>query len=237
MKQISLGVSLLALMAATLSASPLSIGFSSVSGASLNFDGSGHFQFLNNIQGTDCDPSTSSSCTGRDFAIGAVSGSPALSGLTGLQGNISGLFSIGAVTNVPPSTQTAPTTGTGVFSINDGNGNAASDFFTATLQWIGLGTITSGGSTTGFGKVLLSNYSYAGTDTALQALAASPFPSAMITLQAALPGSVSTLKTTSESLSYSGTLAPTAIPEPGLYVFLSAGLVGLLWAVRRRYLA
>jgi hypothetical protein len=218
----------------TLGAAPVSINFSNVTGAIVNFDGSNHFQFLNG-DGTDCDPTLSgcaNNATSRDLAITSIS-NPGVPGqfasLVTQTGNITGVYSIGAITDVIPGVyQTAPVSGTGKFSIGDGLGTAASDFFTAALNWVNITTVLSGGTININGTVNLTSFNYAGNNTDLQALASSTAGSVVASFQFTSPVSLTTLASTQASTSYSGSLTPVNVPEPPFWSLFVVELGGLL---------
>jgi hypothetical protein len=224
MKYFPLGTAVVGLiMTGMLGASPLTINFASDTNAVLSFDGAGDFQFLNTA-GTNCDPSTNASCTAYDFTLS----SPTLTSLDGLQADVTGVYAIGSPITTSGALQSAPASGSGKLVINDGSGN----FFTADLSFVKIATFFTGTSYVGFGGVLVSNYSYSGTNTGLEALAASPFPTALLTLASGAPNSLTSLATVAQQTSYSGKI--TSTPEPVSTGLVGAGLVGLVLAFRRR---
>jgi hypothetical protein len=145
----------------------------------------------------------------------------------GLLGNISGTFTIGAITTVG-SLQTAPVTGTGTFSIKDELANT----FSATLTWVDIYTMGAGGGLNSGGTVNLSSVSYAGVNTDLLAYIYGGIST--LTFQF-IPGKSLTQLTTDgtiNSTSFSGSLAP--VPVPGALGLLGSGLIGLVGIGYRR---
>jgi hypothetical protein len=207
-----------------------SINFQSVVSATVAFDGSGHFVFRNS-DGTD----TGATGSSRDFAVSSTGG--VFASLIGLQGNITGTFTIGAIASCGPSCQTAPVTGSGGFSINDGAGST----FTSDLSWVDIATFGTGGLINTSGVVNVSSFLYSGLNADLLALAAFPAGTVTASFQFAPAKSLSALTTASAAdTSYSGTLTPsdfggpTAVPEPITMFLGGTGLLLLGYAARRR---
>jgi hypothetical protein len=163
----------------------------------------------------------------RDFSIGSISGG-GFASLVGLLGNINGTFTIGPITTVGP-VQTAPVSGPGILSINDG---AAS--LTAALDWVDILTVSATGAVNASGTVNLSNFVYAGSNVDLMALAG--FPGGIVTASFSfIPSQNLTALTTdgtTNSTGYSGSLSP--VPEPTTMFLGGTGLVWLAYAARRR---
>ncbi|MDX2180093.1 MAG: PEP-CTERM sorting domain-containing protein [Bryobacteraceae bacterium] len=204
-------LALLAFSVATASATPLLFNFSSVVGASVVFDGATDtFSFPN---------------TGAyDFEI-TLSDEPSL---VGLFGTIHGTFTIGAIAG--GLTQTAPVTGTGIFTIDDGKG------FTLTAD-IDMLSIFSKGTTVGMndvGGINLYNISYGGLNKGLLELTTLGSAVATLSAQFIPPRSLKTLTAGSlvSSTSYSGTVVSN-IPEPGAFALIGGGLLAL-GMLRRR---
>jgi hypothetical protein len=206
MKNWILGVAILGTLSLqTVGASPLTLDFSNVFGSSISFDGAGNFSFPNS--GT------------FDFSIVGESGGSAAGGL---MGNISGNYSIGAISTVG-SMESAPVTGTGTFSIFDG-----STTFLAGLNWISLETTgTTSGTINETAAVNLTGISYSGTNADLMALAAPGSGIATVSFQFIPAQDLVTLKQTAENTSYSGTMAGAAVPEPATLSLMGIGLLGL----------
>jgi hypothetical protein len=203
------------------SAQSVSFDFSSLGTALITFQGAGgNFDFS---------PDT----TGFDFQITNASG-PVL-GLDGLKGNINGTFEIGTITTLLGGLQEAPITGSGTLSINDGMGNNPSDVFTATISASGYNAFTFGnsGGLNPESVINLSNFSYTGTNTALQNLANSSMASETVTFQF-LPAETLTQLASGGSLNsttFSGSLE--AIPESSTCALI-LGCIALGFAIWRR---
>jgi hypothetical protein len=142
-------------------------------------------------------------------------------GLTGLQGNIGGVFTVGAIT-VNGSLQTAPVTGSGTFSIVDAGGFALS----GTLQWLDVFTLGTTGGTNVGGTVNLTGLTYTGSNADLIALRNLLAASVVSSFQF-VPGIPLTdlVNGGINSTSYSGTLT-ARVPEPSLS-WLLAGAVAI----------
>jgi hypothetical protein len=182
-------------------AQAINISFANETNASISFSaGTDTFSF---IDGTST------------FDFNVTNGGPS----TGLLGNITGTFTIGAISG--GVVQTAPVTGLGSLSIFDGFTS-----FVADVQWIDIFTVgTSGGTNVG-GNLNLSNFVYAGSNADLLALFTDGSASAGVSFQF-IPGQSLTALTTgtgTQSTSYSGTIAST--PDGGsMLVMFGAGLL------------
>jgi len=201
------------------------LGASSLS-ASVAFDFASFGSALISFQGTGDTLHFTPDASGFDFRIAHATDS----NLNGLFGNIDGLFSIGSITANGPL-QEAPVTGTGVLSISDGTPN----LFTATLAWSSSLTVGTAGILNPNGESNLSNFSYSGTNVALQALARNTSGIDTLSFQF-LPGlSLAQLTTdaTTHATTFSGSIA--AIPEPATYAALmgAVALAGVAWRRRR----
>jgi hypothetical protein len=165
-----------------------------------------------------------------------ITGSTGTGSAVGLNGDISGTYSYhtsGIVVN--GSTQTAPVSGTGTFSIID----ASSHTLTATVSFVNISTFMSAGVLNGSEVVNLSGFSYTGTNADLVQLknvGAANNGIATVTFQFVPAQSLTTLTSGTHSTSYSGNVATTAVPEPAPIALACCGLpvLGLLWARRRR---
>ena len=163
---------------------------------------------------------------GYDFKIS--NGSSAA--FDGLNGNIGGIFHIGAITTLV-GLQSADVTGTGTFSIFDG-----SKTLTAAITW---DSIFSMGTTIGlnFSAVAnLSNISYTGSNAALQSIVTSIDPTFTLSTQFGVKKSLKELMTAGKtnSTTYSGSFSGQPVPEPSTYALMIAGLAVAGVAARRR---
>jgi len=159
---------------------------------------------------------------------------------SGLTGDITGTYNIGAISSPFPGYQTATVTNATTgnqFIINDGSAT-----FTANVDWINIFTAGASGGLnsdlTSGAVINLSNISYNGSNADLLTLAQSPLGTATISFQftGTPPPSLTSLTTTGGSTSFSGSVSPNAVPEPSMVVLLMSAapclLVGRL--VRRQ---
>lgn len=139
----------------------------------------------------------------------------------GLQGNILGIFTIGAIITSGP-VQTALVSGTGTFSIVD----ELAKSFTADLTWVDIYTVGASGGLNYGATVNLSNVNYAGANTDLLAFLSGG--STTLTFQFAVAKSLTLLTTDGNinSTSFSGSLAP--VPLPATVLLMGSGLLGLI---------
>ncbi len=194
-------------------ADPVSFNFSSVGNAQIVFDGSGGFHFVN---------STSTSA-GYGFQIGLGPAS-----LTGLLGEITGNYSVGAILS-SGGTETATVTGSGLFRIYDG-----AQWFTADVQWVNISTTGTGSTLNSTATVNLLNFSYSGSNAGLLQLLGDGSGVVTITFQFNPARTLATLKAEGGSNSYSGAVASVPVPEPGTLVLLLLGLGCLAIRPRQR---
>jgi hypothetical protein len=199
-------------------ANSIGIDFSNLAGAAIKFDGLSHFTFQDSA--TTC-------CTGRDFQITSESG---LSSLVGMRGNLSGTFTIGAVTTIG-ALSTAPVSGSGTFSIWDGSSS-----FAGSLQWLDITQFGTGDLLNTSGSINLTSFTYTGSNTDLQQLAGSSEGVLTLSFQFGSVVSLQTLKTTVKSTSYSGSLV-AEVPEPSVIYLLMTGFLGFGWLCRRQAVA
>lgn len=192
-----------------LMAAPFQVDYANTTGSFIQFDGSGNFTFTPNA---------------NNFRV--TSGTAA-----GLVGEITGVYSIGAISVVGPLSS-ASVTGSGQFIIHDG----AFDF-TAALSWIDISQNGTGGALNSIGTVNVTAISYAGSNADLLALMANGFAYNVLTFQFAPAVDLAVLKTQPNQTSFSGTVttAAASVPDGGTTVILlGAALSGIAWVNSRR---
>jgi len=158
---------------------------------------------------------------GGNFLITNVTGGTDPQTL-GLTGNISGTFTIGAITTVGPL-QTAPVTGTGLFTIKD----EANVTFTASLAWVDISTFFGAGGINSGGVANLMPVSYGGANTDLLAFFNNG-GTTNLTFNFS-PGKTLTNLTTgvaTNSTTFSG--SASAVPVPGALGLMATGLIGVV---------
>lgn len=189
----------------------LTLNFSNLDNTKVTFAG-GAFSF--------------SSTNGYQFSITTVNGGVGDS--VGLDGYVSpgGPFTIGAITITGPI-QSAPVTGTGMLHITD----ASSTDLIGTITWVDITTFGVGGILNLNGTVNLTSITYPGGNNDLGALAGAGSASDVVTFQFVPAETLTQLKNTGGSTSYSGGI--TAIPEPSTVTLVGMGLMSLL-ALRHR---
>lgn len=214
----------LVVLGAASKASAISIDFSSVVDARVQFNGSSDtFAFVPTDE------------TRNQFQITLSDGS---GDSVGLFGRMNGSFSIGSITTIG-SLQTASVSGSGELVIHDGAGYD----LTGTLVWESVSTFGSGGVINVNGSLNLSSLTYNGTRADLLALAAPGVGSEVISFQF-LPGKSLTELTADGrvfSTTFSGSLSAAEVPQGsdpvpdgGSSMFLlGAGLIGLSIVSRR----
>jgi hypothetical protein len=192
----------------------VSLDFSSLGTSLVSFQGTGSTLTF-----------TPDATTGLDFQIANSS----IAGLDGLDGAITGTFTIGAISTGPGGIETAPVTGVGQFSIYDGS----SADLTAHIWWNSAFTFGTLGSLNPNAAPNLSQLSYTGSNAALQALAGETAGTSSVTFQFLPPESLAQLTTagTTNSSTYSGSLV--AIPEPSAWAAVAGGAI-LVGAMSRR---
>jgi hypothetical protein len=167
--------------------SALVITYSSEVNSFIDFDGAGNFNFT---------PSANS------FHI--TSGTAA-----GLLGDMSGTFSIGAITT-SGGMSTAPVTGTGTFVIHDGSSD-----LTGTLVWVSIGQLGTFDGLNITGNVNLTGITYSGSNADLLAMAAVGSGIDTLSFQFTTTVSLADLTTSSHDTSFSGSIE---VPDGGLTV-------------------
>jgi hypothetical protein len=217
-----LAISTIGVLAGSVAHADPTLNFSSNTNSTISFTGTGssaNFDFVN-------------SSNGADFTITSESGGSAA---VGLQGNISGTYTIGSVTTSGP-VETANVSGTGVLSISDGSGGT----FSANLDWVNVIQVGTGNALDFTGTVNLTNiaYSYTGTPNAdLATLANATSGSVTLSFQFLPAVPLTALETSgaTNSTSYSGTLTTPA--PASFWLMLGAVLVGVViprrWAARQ----
>jgi hypothetical protein len=186
------------------SAMATQISYSSANGADIIFNGTGGFSFTS---------------PGPDLTI--QSGSA-----FGDSGTISGSYQIGTI-STSGGTSTASVTGSGVLTIVDGL-----QTLTANLTWVDIVQNGTGSTLNDTGAVNLSNVTYGGSNVDLLALATAINDSDTLDFTFIQAQSLSTIASTSESTTFSGTIA--TVPDGGTTaMLLGAGLSGLALLKRK----
>jgi len=188
-------------------AQPLTLDFANVANADIAFSGASTFAFVTGSGGEDFNITNDPGGNGSSI------------GLTGL---IGGTFTIGTITTVG-SVSTAPVTGAGSLSISG---------LTATLDWVDITQVGTGGTLNDNGVLDLTNISYAGSNADLKQLAENTKGTATLTFQFIPAVSLSTLKSTAESTSYSGSLV-NQVPDGGMTICLLGMALAGVEGVRR----
>ena len=192
-------------------AQAITIGFSSVPGASLQFNGS-TFQFA-----------------GGGFSVDLSDGA---GDSVGLLGNIGGTYTIGLITDLGGGVLTAPVTGSGTFSVSDGPFTLS-----ATLNWIDIFTSDVFGGTNSSGILNLSGITYSGSNADLLALANAGSGTSAVSFQFAAPTSLVVLTDGAlRSVSYSGSVfaEATSVPDGASTLALLAGALVGVEGLRRK---
>lgn len=214
-----------ALLSATGFSQSVTFDYSSLGSAIISFNGTAStFSFV---------PDTS----GFDFQI--TDANPV--GLDTLTGAITGTFAIGAIstfTYVDPIThqtvteEEAPVTGTGTLSISDGSPY----LFSATITSNSYTAFTVGtsGVLNPLGSVNLTDFSYSGSNLALEALASTGSGIDAVTFQFVPAETLTQLATggTVDTTTFSGSFA--SVPEPAAYAaILGSVALGCAFLHRR----
>ena len=202
-------------------ADDISVDVNSVGSGEIAFK-AGQFTFTNN---------TSGPLKGYGFQLADTTGFTVPNGLDGLNGFITGTYTV--VGPVATGATQADVTGTGTVMINDGLGTGASDYFTASVVWL---DIMQAGAHGGLNNVPglnlgLTNVSYGGSNVDLKELVSAIHSGGgVITLGWSFARPAPTLKQLASGTftpTYAGQISST-IPEPGFYGVLCVGLVSLV---------
>jgi hypothetical protein len=195
-------------------ASALCLNYNNVNNAEILFTGTG-------------DTITFPSAGAFDFHITSDTGGSGSA--IGLVGNIDGTFTIGAISSPLAGLETAPVTGIGTFSIDDGAGFVLS----GDLEWVSIFTFGADGGLNAEAAVNVTGITYGGVNADL--LAFSAFGSAInaLTFQFTPPVSLSALVVDGaiNGTSYSGSFC--AVPVPPSLILLGSALLGLV-GLRRK---
>jgi hypothetical protein len=205
----------------------LSVGFSSTPGSEIVFNQA------------DPGPGLTGSFSFQD--VGGVSFEIDTGTAMGLMGHITGTYNIGTITTVvipgptPDIEFAAVTAGAGpthTFEIYDG-----ANTFSADVAWIDIFTQGTGGQLNAGGSINLTNISYGGSNADLQTLATTSTGFATITFQFINPTrTLTSLTTDGGATTFSGTLSPQVVPEPGAIAMLASAVPAFLVvrSIRRR---
>lgn len=200
----------LAVSAQTAMADTISVGFESIVGAKISFK-NGEITFT-----------TPTKNPNSNFQINGSNNLPGDS--LGDFGKLSGTFTIGAITTIGTQ-QTAPVSGSGLLTINDGT-----DTFSANLQWDEIEQQGTAGNLNDAGVVNLSNVTYSGSSADLLALKNSIDQTAVLSFSFTPAKSLTALKTTKTAITQTFSGQISALPEPGFYGVLCVALMSLVGA-------
>ncbi|MGJ5813855.1 VPDSG-CTERM sorting domain-containing protein [Paludibaculum fermentans] len=158
-----------------------------------------------------------------------VAAAAGLGSLVGLQQDIGGNFTIGAIDSSVPNLQTAPVTGSGTYTI----WATPLDFLTGTIKWIDISTYGTSGNLNVSGILNVDYDSYSGANAGLQYLA-SKAGSIVVTFQFVPAKNLTYLAGNAASTAFSGS---ATVPDGGTtLVLLGSALMGLT-TLRRKFRA
>ena len=212
----------LALSAVT-SQAQITLNFSSISGSSIQFNGSADtFQF---------NPAGS----GYQWQIGSETGGTGSA--VGLFGGVSnGPFSYGPITTVG-STEYATVSGPlGALSINDGLGVLPKDYLTGSVNWIQVETYFGVGGLNAALTVNISGLAYSGVNADLAAFVSGQNPAMDLSFQFSPSMDLNSLSSGSGPYvtSYTGSMSSGSVPEPSSVTFILMGMGALVCSWRLR---
>jgi hypothetical protein len=148
---------------------------------------------------------------------------------SGFLGNVAGSFTIGAI-NTMFGMSSASVLGTGTLTISDGL-----NVLTGNLNWVDIAQMGTLDGLNLTGTVNLTGITYSGSNADLMALAAAGSATDTLSFQFASGVTLSSLATTAQSSSFSGTISASSVPDGGATVaLLGFGLVGIE-GLRRRF--
>lgn len=213
-------VSAVALSAATLPASAVTIDYSNTASHNIIInpaDGCGGPGTIGCFSFTSSGPS-----------ISITSGSA-----LGFTGGISSVYGVGPITTTSTPAgpvETAAVNGTGVLSIFDG-----AFTLTADLSWVDIASFGTAGNLNTQGTANLTNIIYGGSNADLLALVNAGGGINTLTFQFANPATLTNLfttRTTTTQTSFSGSITP--VPVPGALWLFGSGLLGLAAMTRKQ---
>lgn len=138
-------------------------------------------------------------------------------GANGLDGTLTGTYTIGAIT-IAGSLQTANVTGSGLFTINDGAGH----LLQGSLTWVDIDTFGGNGGLNFNAVANVTGLAYSGTNTTLEQYVGTGVAQLSFTMP--VSENLTYLSTHATAIpQYSGQLS---VPEPVSLLFLGIGILG-----------